>query len=498
MKKLILLFRKLRYSKIVMIGFFFLAACTATQNESTLLSEKLSDKIEQSNSVSSDLVAELPVGTPVVPTLGHLEGQINIHPAFSPGGGYTILPQPKAWCSLQSFPISLNVPLILSLKQETKFIRILGPLESEKGPLFEVDFNEGENKFWIPASHSQVAIMKKMLCDSDPDSELVDRFRLVLTQLLEALAPDCKFSELSGEGFVCDLAALDAESALVKLSKMQKEILRKWKRQPYLFLRRLTITKQLAQLLLNRSQFDEVEQFCSLLSLSHAKELPLVMRSPVWREGLCQSSPGDSFRWGELGIEQATRELSFFQKLLDKSNRLGQLKVHIPRSLHQTKELWVQIKPDQDVAEQVLDTALSMSPFKISENDASLQLEELSLKAGTSCWNPLYHNDYKSLSLANLMLMSGNRPTRCYLQDQNSAHSVSHTSYLYEGIIGETSFVVDNGRYKILHLPMGTYRYTIVNLPPSSKRWAPLKLKDQSKGAFAWSTSRPRPQIKTW
>ncbi|NRA44074.1 MAG: hypothetical protein HRU09_03850 [Oligoflexales bacterium] len=499
MKKLILLFRKLQFFKFCLVSLFFLVGACTSQKESDFFSDKINE-IEQTQ--QEPLAPEEPsdelLYPPVFPSLGRLESQINVHPAFSPDGGYSITPKPRAWCSLQSFPISLNLPLILNLKHETKFVRILGPLETENGSLFEVDFNEGENKFWIPATDEQTSILRSMLCQDEQDHERTENFRAVLGQFFEELAPDCKFSELAGEGFVCELASLDPESALSRLKKMQKDILRKWRRQPYLFLRRLTITRQLAQLLLNRSQFEEVEQFCSLLSLSHAKELPLVMRSTVWREGFCQSSSADSFHWGEVGIEQATRELSFFQKLLDKSNRLGQLKVQIPRNLHKTKELWVQIQPDQDVADQVLETALSMNPFRIPQDQSKMQLDDLSLKAVSNCWNPLYHNDYSSLSLASLMLLSGSRQTRCYLRDESEADNLAHTSYLCEGIIGETSFVVDNGRYKILHLPMGTYNYTIVNLPPSSKRWAPLKLKDQSKGAFAWSSKRPRPKIKTW
>ena len=495
MKKLILQFRKSQFSKLLSLSIFFLGACTATQREPVFLSNKL--KVEEASPRFHEGDTD-PLDVPAFPTLGQLEAQINVHPAFSREGGYSVLPVPRAWCALQSFPVSINLPLILSPKNDLRYVRILGPLETASNSLFEVDFNEGENKFWIPASEHQVSTLKALLCQENPDRILIGKARTVLTNLLEELAPDCEFTEVPGEGFACELASLDAGSALSRLKKMQKDILRKWKRQPYLFLRRLTITKQLAQLLLNRSQFDEVEQFCSLLSLSHAKELSLVMRSEVWQQGFCQSSSTESFQWGEIGIEQATRELSFFQKLLDKSNRLGQLKVHIPRSLHRTKELWVQIQPDQDVANQVLQTALGMNPFRIHEEQGKLQLKELPIRASTSCWNPLYHDDYRSLSLASLMLLSGNRPTRCYLQDEDDGQSLSHTSYLYEGIIGETSFVVDNGRYKVLHLPMGTYNYTIVNLPPSSKRWAPLKLKDQSKGAFAWSSRRPRPQIKTW
>lgn len=479
-----------------MVFVTFLGACTATQREPVLLSNKL--RVQKISSTSENQKIEIKAEVNDSPKLSQLEAQINVHPAFAQDGGYSVIPLPRTWCSLQTLPISLTLPLILKPKHEIKYVRILGPLETSSESLFEVDFNEGENKFWIPANKEQVSTLRTFLCQKSPNHKLITGFREVLTQLLEEMAPDCKIRELAGEGFVCELASLDAGSAISRLKKMQKHILRKWKRQPYLFLRRLTITKQLAQLLLNRSQFDEMEQFCSLLSLSHAKELPLVMRSKIWQKGLCQSSSADSFRWGEIGIEQATRELSFFQKLLDKSNRLGQLRVHIPRTLHRTKELWVQIQPDQDVASQVLKTAISMNPFSVLGEREKLQLLELPLRASTSCWNPLYHDDNLSLSLASLMLLSGNRPIRCYLRDEGDMDNLSHTSYLYEGIIGETSFVVDNGRYKVLHLPMGTYNYTIVNLPPSSKRWAPLKLKDQSKGAFAWSNRRPRPQIKTW
>lgn len=471
-----------------------LGACTAAHKEPLPLSGSVSEKAAAGPiNVGENLDQEL-----VTPVLGQIESQIHIHPAFSPDGGYSITPVPRTFCSFQSFPISINLPVIVNLQNETNFVRILGPMDAITGLVFEVDFNEGQNKFWIPASTQQVETLNSMLCDQNPGEEQRKKFRDVLSYLLESVAPDCHFRELAGEGFSCELASMDAEAALGKLKKMQKDILRKWKRQPYLFLRRLTITKQLAQLILNRSQFDETEQFCSLLSLSHAKELPLVMRSKSWQDGLCQSSAVDSLRWGEVGIDQATRELSFFQKLLDKSNRLGQLRVKIPHNLHRTKELWVQIQPDQDVAEQVLATALDMNPFRDFGDKERLQLHGMPLRASTSCWNPLYHNDSSSLGLATLMLLSGNKPSLCYQGDASDEHNLTQTSYLYEGIIGETSFVVDNGRYKVLHLPMGTYNYTIVNLPPNSKRWAPLKLKDQSKGAFAWSSKRPRPQIKTW
>lgn len=342
----------------------------------------------------------------------------------------------------------------------------------------------------IPLEDAQQ--MQNLICSVSEDPELIksqkSQLMSLITGWLGELVPDCQFRTLSGEGWECRLNETGPALAGEQLRVMSRNILRQWKRQPYIFSRRIALSQQLVMLLNQGYQEEEIARFCSLLSWSIPKEIPLVMRLESWQNSFCHGSASEVQYWGQVALELSLKELTFLKDLADRSNHTRSLLVRVPRSDIQSRELKVHLEPGEDVADLLMEKALEM--IEVQAADTATQ---------SSFWHPMLRNkDNKFKMVASVMGLS-RFPANLVLSGKQGSENPLASKYFFESLMGEADFVVGNGRYKVLHLPEGSYRYKLYDLEQSTQPWEEeSKSLRMSQGSLSWQKSGSNPSIKKW
>ena len=343
----------------------------------------------------------------------------------------------------------------------------------------------------IPLSEGRQ--LQELVCAGHQDPRSMTNHRQQLMTLLgdwvAEIVPDCQFRALPGEGWECRLNETGPALAGEQLRVMSRNILRQWKRQPYIFSRRVALSQQLVTLLNNGHQEEEVARFCSLLSWSIPKEIPLVMRLESWQNSFCRGSGDEVQYWGQVALELSLKELAFLKTLADRSNHTRSLLVRVPRSDIQSRELKVHLEPGDDVPDLLMAKALEL--IGEPSGDAS--------QPQSSYWHPMFNDkDHKFKPVASLLGLS-RFPAKAVMTESDGAGAVMASKYFFESLMGEADFVVGNGRYKVLHLPEGSYRYKLYDLERSTQPWEEeSKSLRMSQGSLSWQRSGSNPSIKKW
>jgi len=339
--------------------------------------------------------------------------------------------------------------------------------------------------FTIPLS--RVTELQALICQGPDHPVGAEQAHVLLSRWLQDLAPDCTFEKIKGEGWTCRLRETGPALAAEQLRVMSREILRKWSRQPYVFSRRLNLSQQLVDIL--RKPFDEAEvkKFCSLLSYSLPRETPLVLGMKRWQNYFCHATPKENRYWGQVALDLAVKELEFLKKLTDISNHSGSLLVRVPGSEIKARSLQVRLEAEDDVSRHLLMKALDLTEFRTKGGELTPE--------SSSFWHPVFGKDEKIQSLAVLLGLSRFRPVKDTFEKQAGLVA---SSYLFESLMGESEFVVGNGRYKVLYLPEGSYRYILYDLGSQDQPWENMDDRSQSRGSLSWHRTGRRPAIKTW
>ncbi len=315
-----------------------------------------------------------------------------------------------------------------------------------------------------------------------------------LLPLLSSLAPSCAW-HWQQQGFVCSPAAMSEVEGNAALSGLKNAFLGLSARPPYVLLRRLSMLEQLGEIAAAPPAERSIssKQFCRGLEQSLASEKPLVMNSPLWKQAFCAASS-----WQEqeqaygVGLHYGIAELSFLKHLAASSTRKGRLSIQLPQSNFEDKELWLKLEAEADVGNGIWQQAL--------EQFGPGFVEQLRMN-WHSRWHPLFSASPEQITVATILglLKSGSLEVNKEPNNQEAAPALANApSYLSSSLLGETTFSLSNGHFKVLHLPLGHYRYTLYDLPVDDANWAPTQVGKKSQGSLAWNQPAPQPIIASW
>lgn len=302
------------------------------------------------------------------------------------------------------------------------------------------------------------------------------RLLIRFTQAIRTLVPFCPKPGQGEDRWICPLPVIDPWSAIQEFGRLQKRMIRRWSRHPYLLARRLHIGLQLAGVLQSGST-DRHRHLCQILGWSLPDELPLAMRSPIWQERFCQEEMSPAGRRLALaGLRDVNREIVSLAEHLEEQSRLGVLSIKIPRSTAPSRDLWVRLRPAQ-----------------IPETG-----DEPSNAAQNPCWHPYLSTAPGFLETARrLGLLDQHVPAACRHRFRPVA-GLNPDQYLHDSIASESEFPITNGRGKLLRLPAGRYDYSLHqrSVRDLSAPFAPDS--PETSGTLNWLARRPAPTIRKW
>lgn len=337
---------------------------------------------------------------------------------------------------------------------------------------------------------STLSHFRRNLCQSPSQAGISKDLSTQINGWLELAAPDCHFEAIAGEGWVCQLRETGPALASEELRQMSQQILRKWTRQPYVFSRRIAMTQQLAALLNKPFQADHYSRFCSLLSWSLPRELPMVMQLKTWQNAFCAHHSESPEYLGQVALNLALRELNFLKKLADINSYTTSLLIRVPSRELKSRELKIHLEPSPDVANELLQQAATIRSMNATPEVRTMKKHLF--------WHPLFSDQDEVLRpLAWSLSLTSDSDTLTTEWTGTTRQLVS--DYLFESLTGEADFVVSNGRYKVLRLPQGQYHYRVYELNDSAQSWDPEpKGLRMSQGSITWRKSSSKPSIETW
>ena len=322
---------------------------------------------------------------------------------------------------------------------------------------------------------------------------------------LQVISPPCRLSYLPSGGFYCALAYQNGLKIKTDLMKLRARIMR-WQRQPYLIMRRLALTLELANIVVAQTSEDrkrnnigvraeleltsiphlrllseqdlrnKLANFCRVLRNSYVKELPLVFTSDRWQSGLCVSrSLDETISVARFGLERAYEEIYLFRKLFEQTSHMGDVSVMIARKSRPGQKFWLTLTPSPDVTAGVID-----SYHRILATHQSVA------ERRNFCWHPVFSETSCIKALAQAIGLIS-----C---PDNVDMAVGN--YFVESITSETEFAISNGMSKFLLLPPGTYSYIISHLP---NYYLPSSTTAVSRGYIKWQERKRNKQlISAW
>ena len=294
------------------------------------------------------------------------------------------------------------------------------------------------------------------------DEPLLD----ILSEWLQLLSP-CQISYRSAQGFYCKLNNVAKRSQQRQLQQIKRRMVTRWQRQPYLLMRRLAITLDLARIV-TAADFDQLPRFCHILQGSYPQELPLIFTSNRWQQSVCNAK--DSSTSAALGLELALREIKLFQQLFERASHRGNIALRISAPMQH--RFWVMLTPTT--------TTLTTTMQQYQQ----LLAAQPPPAAATHHWHPFFAENTQLNNLARALgLHIGNAAMHFYpatrLHDTNNIFG----NYLVTSITSETEFIVSNGRTKFLRLPSGDYDYRVAHLP---NYYLPNTNAEVARGSLRW------------
>ena len=289
-----------------------------------------------------------------------------------------------------------------------------------------------------------------------------------LVAFLSLLAPSCQLRMPLDGVWQCEVAMESSAIMEKKLTTLHKRLLRRFKRHPYLLLRRTTLAINLVEAIKREDYTKKLHKVCVVAEKSLALELPLAMQSRVFKETVCQPN-NNQLQAAQWVLSESYKEVSTLYDILRKESYRGVMSIRIPRSQVPSRELWVVI------------------------DDASGDKQDLAI---ASCFHPLYPDEGRHQAYAELGLEGELKERACGLVDEASAGRF-YRKYLFSSVASETEFPISNGRGKVLRLPKGQYKYTLKqnlqNFYEPHK--GPLHM---SQGSISWGPGKPNPVVKAW
>jgi len=347
-----------------------------------------------------------------------------------------------------------------------------------------VNIKAGQEHFQVLADAYPKAIAGQGLCDlpfrtdsthlpanSEAGKELMS--------LLAAVAPDCLFQTDKDGKLECAIGHANEQSIRSRLDQLTKNMSTKWNHQPYLLIRRLTLTKQLLEASVQNDDLKSVHKFCRILEFSLPNELPLSFRSKTWQTKVCHDKKMDN-DLVLVGLDHAVREIESLANRIEDTSLIGTFTLAVPRDKSPVKEYWITLQP------------LDLPILVKSENPI----------LNACVWHPLFADQVdKALIAMDLgqILSTSNKSFCTPIPDLTKAKKDSD-NYIRTSIASEMEFPIVNGQSKQLRLPTGDYKFSITQLngPFSEEMFTTEEIIPISIGQVSWKTNRPHLIIKNW
>jgi hypothetical protein len=312
---------------------------------------------------------------------------------------------------------------------------------------------------------SEICDLGKTQISHSNGSDIIEALNISL----DSISPDCRFRTTKNH-FVCIPTKVDVNRIQNSLSQANKNILKKIKRPPYILMRKLSITRQFANAI---SQEDGLEKICKLSKHSLKEEIPLVMRTYEWKEGVCLHLKHQLTR---LEIYEALRlahkEIKLLEAAAIKNSSRGIVSIKLPKSITKGhKNLFVELSPSVDVYEEITSSRVMSS-----------------LPANTSlCWHPFAADGSSAGQNLFALGLVKTEESSCLHDAVNFSSGIKEVA---SSITGDANFIVSNYRGKLVRLPKGTYEYEISALPSDPRSNAVNSGTIIKKGSFSWTGKR--------
>ncbi len=347
-----------------------------------------------------------------------------------------------------------------------------------------INVRAGKERFQVQAETAPEALKKQGLCDLPFRTEKTSlpaggEAAKELMSLVQTVAPDCNFAAGEGNRLSCTIAHGGEGDIRSRLDQLTKNMSTKWNHQPYLLIRRMTLTRQLLDASQIRDEFKSVQKFCRVIAYSLPHELPLAFRSQSWQNKVCrEKTPDQDLIF--IGLDQSVKEIESLAHRIEDSSLVGTFTLAVPHDKSPVKEYWITLQPmDQPLVVKIDDKGLN-----------------------PCVWHPIFADQVdKALIAMDLgQLKSPTGKSFCAPVPDLAKAMKDSDHYIRASIASEMEFPIVNGQSKLLRLPTGDYKFSITQLngPFSEEMFTTEEIIPISIGQVSWKTNRPHLVIKSW
>jgi len=300
-----------------------------------------------------------------------------------------------------------------------------------------------------------------------------------ILQPLQLLAPDCKFEWPEEKGLVCKQPVPTEAEVLAALETLKKNMSTKWNHQPYLLIRRLTLTSQLLEAIQKPEKRGDLDKVCRIMRFSLPSELPLSFRSKLWQDKVCQGKTRDRDA-ALLALEEAAQEIQALSRRIEDASLVGLFTLSIPRDQSTAKGYLISLQPIE-------------TPYISSSDHPNQSLP--------CVWHPLFSEQSASQLIAMDLNMVENKGFSTCAASPGLVNAYRDANiYVRSSVASEMEFQISNGQSKKLRLPTGDYQYSVIqyNGPFPEELISPEEVAPVSSGQISWKNARPHLIIKSW
>jgi hypothetical protein len=300
-----------------------------------------------------------------------------------------------------------------------------------------------------------------------------------ILQPLKLLAPDCNFEWTEEKGLICQLSRPTFAEVSASLETIKRNMSTKWNHQPYLLIRRLTLTTQLLEAFEHQEKRSDLDKVCRIMRFSLPNELPLSFRSKLWQDKVCQGKNRDRDA-ALVAIQEAAQEIQSLSRRIEDASLVGLFTLSIPRDQSMAKGYLVTLQPIE-------------TPYMSSADQPNSSLPCI--------WHPLFSEQVESQLIAmDLEMVQSQGSTTCAASPGLVNAYRDANIYVRSSVASEMEFQIANGQSKKLRLPTGDYQYSVIqyNGPFPEELVSPEEVAPVSSGQISWKSARPHLIIKSW
>ncbi|MBC7659748.1 MAG: hypothetical protein H7249_08570 [Chitinophagaceae bacterium] len=341
----------------------------------------------------------------------------------------------------------------------------------------------GQERFQVQTDAYPKAIATQGLCDlpfrtdsthlpagSEAGKELMS--------ILKTVAPDCSFGTDKDGHLECGIQHGSAPELRGRLETLTKNMSTKWNHQPYLLIRRLTLTRQLLEASQQNDDLKAIHKFCRITEFSLPHELPLSFRSLNWQSKVCRDkNPNKDLMM--IGLDQSVREIEALARRIEDTSLIGTFTLAVPFDKSPVKEYWITLQP--------------MDLPVLAKSDSP--------NTSTCVWHPIFADQMDKTIIAVELgqLASPSKKSFCTPVPDLAKNVKAADHYIRASIASEMEFPIVNGQSRQLRLPTGDYKFSITQLngPFSEEMFTTEEIIPISIGQISWKT-KPHLVIKSW